>query len=690
MRLQELAGIIIHYDEILTMSAKMGAATGNLEWEERYRKYEPLLDATIKETIELSPEIFMSEAATETDASNIELVAMENQAFDLIRQEQHEAAMAILFSKEYEMHKAIYSKGMEGINSTIQERINSALKAQRQRAFLIVSFAVVTLTILLLAWFGIVRLVGIYVAERKKTEEALKKAHNELEKKVEDRTANLQLSNEQLKQEITQRKETEKQLRESEERYQRLIETANDAIFIVDADTGIILNANKRAGELLGIPPEEIIGMHQTQLHSKEDEEYYRKIFLDHVQRLDGVILGDVFVWHRNGYKIPVEISASVTNLSGKNIIQGIFRDITDRKRAEEAVRKSEEKYHNLIEHANDAIISINREGIIIGFNKKAEKMFGYPREEMLGKPSDLLILQQYRENQEKKILGKFAEAGTGLYMENKISEGKGLRKDGKEFNIEFSYYIVDIHGELIATAIIRDISERKEAEEKLLHNQEQLRSLASQLTKVEEQERRNIASYLHDHLGQELFAMKLHLEQLKKPSPSNHTIKTLESAIERINQMMSDMRSMSYELSPPILYELGLEAALEWIVEEMRTLLAITITFNDDGQVKPLAETTIVLLFQAVRELLNNVTRHAKAQNVEVFVARDNGMVVIQVNDDGIGFEGSAVDPSKEKTQGFGLYSIKERLKYIGGDLDIESARNRGARIRLQAPIKS
>ena len=183
---------------------------------------------------------------------------------------------------------------------------------------------------------------------------------------------------------------------------------------------------------------------------------------------------------------------------------------------------------------------------------------------------------------------------------------------------------------------------------------------------------------------------MKLQLEQLKKSLPSNHTIKTLESAIERINQMMSDMRSMSYELSPPILYELGLEAALEWIVEEMRTLLAITITFNDDGQVKPLAETTIVLLFQAVRELLNNVTRHAKAQNVEVFVARDNGMVVIQVNDDGIGFEGSAVDPSKEKNQGFGLYSIKERLKYIGGDLDIESARNRGARITLQAPLKS
>ncbi len=96
-----------------------------------------------------------------------------------------------------------------------------------------------------------------------------------MEKEVADRTTNLQLANEQLKQEITQRKETENELRESEGRYRQFIETANDAIFIADADTGIILNANKRAGDLLGIPPEEIIGMHQTQLHSKEDERVF-------------------------------------------------------------------------------------------------------------------------------------------------------------------------------------------------------------------------------------------------------------------------------------------------------------------------------------------------------------------------------------------------------------------------------
>jgi len=183
---------------------------------------------------------------------------------------------------------------------------------------------------------------------------------------------------------------------------------------------------------------------------------------------------------------------------------------------------------------------------------------------------------------------------------------------------------------------------------------------------------------------------MKLQLEQMKQSLPSKHIITAMENVIERTNQMMRDMRSMSYELSPPILYELGLKAALEWIVEEMRTLRPLTITLTDDGQVRSLDETTNVLLFRAVRELLNNVTRHAQAHNIEVFLARDNGMVVIQVNDDGIGFEGSAADASKEKNQGFGLYSIKERLRYIGGDLAVESARNRGSRITLKAPFKS
>lgn len=137
---------------------------------------------------------------------------------------------------------------------------------------------------------------------------------------------------------VTERKQREKELQESKERYRKLIETANDAIFVADAETGIILYANKRAEELIGLPEREIVGMHQGQLHPKEEVERYKKIFKDHT-RNGKAIASDLFVVHKDGRRIPVEISASVIELGGKKLIQGIFRDVTERKQMEEELR---------------------------------------------------------------------------------------------------------------------------------------------------------------------------------------------------------------------------------------------------------------------------------------------------------------------------------------------------------------
>ena len=489
---------------------------------------------------------------------------------------------------------------------------------------------------------------------------------------------------------ITEHEQAQKEIRETKNYLENIFKTSVDGILVTD-NQGVITMLNGAVEKMVGYTKDELIGKHSRELSPPEKE--YREEGRDFVHALykKGTIVGRERIWSRkDGNLIAVEHSvALLKDKAGRPTgTIGSVKEITDRKRAEEKLRRSEEKYRSLIEYANDAIISINKDGYIVGFNKQAEKLFGYSQKEIIEKPITLLILPSQREKEQKALERIVVHPKTGLLESQR--ETKIQKKDGQEIPVEVSYYSLALQDEYIITGVVRDISERKEAEEKLIHNQEQLRSLASQLTKVEEQERRSIASYLHDHLGQELFAIKLHLEKLKKSLPSNHTIKILESVIESVNQMMGDMRSMSYELSPPILYELGLIAALQWIVEEMRTLRNINITFNDDGQLKPLEATTNVLLFQAVRELLNNITRHAKAQNVEVFVARDNAMVVIQVNDDGIGFEGAEVDASREKNQGFGLYSIKERVRYIGGDLDIESALNRGSRITLKAPLKS
>jgi PAS domain S-box-containing protein len=187
---------------------------------------------------------------------------------------------------------------------------------------------------------------------------------------------------------ITERKRAEEALKESEEKYRKLLETANDAIFIADAETGIILDTNKKAEKLLGIPKEEIIGMHQSQLHPKEEVERYKAIFKEHVKKGRALDYRELYVVRKDGQKIPVEISASVIKIRGKKIVLGIFRDITERKRAEEALKESEEKYRAIFENTGTATTIVEEDTTISLANQEFEKLSGYTKEEIERKKS--------------------------------------------------------------------------------------------------------------------------------------------------------------------------------------------------------------------------------------------------------------------------------------------------------------
>ncbi|MDP6923646.1 MAG: PAS domain S-box protein [Candidatus Scalindua sp.] len=151
-----------------------------------------------------------------------------------------------------------------------------------------------------------------------------------------------------LENQISELKHVENALSESEGKYRKLIETANDAIFIADAETGIILDVNRRAEEMMNMPAEEIVGMHQRQLHPENEAEDYDKIFSEHVQGENG-ISEEVVVCCKDGQKIPVEISASVIEWGGKKVVQGIFRDITGRKRVEDALSQKKSRCNTFL-----------------------------------------------------------------------------------------------------------------------------------------------------------------------------------------------------------------------------------------------------------------------------------------------------------------------------------------------------
>jgi len=489
---------------------------------------------------------------------------------------------------------------------------------------------------------------------------------------------------------ITERKKNEKEIKETRDFLENIYKTSADGIMITDQH-GCITMVNEATEKMLGYSKDELIGKHTGELslkgknHEEQTKEFLSELFGK------GIIAGFEHSWLRkDGSLIDFETSIALLKDEEGNVIGAVggIRDITERKRAEETLRKSEEKYQSLIEHANDAILSVNREGMIIGFNKKAEEMFGYSREEMLGKPSYLLVVQQHREKQ-KRILKQFAETGTGLSMENKINAGKGIRKDGKEFDVEFSYHILDIHGELIATSIVRDISERKEAEKKVLEYQKRLKSLTSQMTLNEEKERKHLADYLHDQIGQELFATKMKLDLLKDSLSSNEDVKNLSDLSNSLIRTIENTRSLTFELSPPILYQFGLEAALEWLAEHTYVQYNIVVSFEDDKQEKPLDDDVKIFLYQAVRELLTNVAKHAQVKNARVSVKKDNSNIRICVEDGGVGFTHPHKGLSKVGKKSYGLFSIEERLDYLGGYFEITSRDGRGTQARLTAPLK-
>ena len=177
-------------------------------------------------------------------------------------------------------------------------------------------------------------------------------------------------------------------------------------------------------------------------------------------------------------------------------------------------------------------------------------------------------------------------------------------------------------------------------------------------------------------------------LGALQESASSSGLGESVREIRKHIEQVIGDTRSLTFELSPPILHELGFEAAVEWLAEQVQSENGITSDFEDDGQPKPLNKDILFLLFRAVRELLVNVVKHAQARHVKISIQRDENDIKVIVIDDGIGFDPTMTDSQSGITRGFGLFSIRERLDHIGKRLEIESQPGQGTRVTLVAPL--
>jgi PAS domain S-box-containing protein len=395
------------------------------------------------------------------------------------------------------------------------------------------------------------------ISERKKTAEALRKAHDELEQKVDERTAELITANEQLKKEIKERRRAETAMRESERRYRALVDFSSDHIFMLSRE-GIYITSNDQVGQFELDNGKSLVGLSLKHIYPKEFSDYYiKQLELVHTTGRENV------------FEIPIQVSDKYF-------------------------------YH---------LITL------------------YPI----------------------------------------LNEGRVLAVGG----------------------ISRDITDRKKNEEFLKESEQKLRFLSAQLINAQETERKRIAYELHDELGQALMVLKLQLLNVHETLTGSQSLikESLEKAIENIQEITENVRRLSRDLSPSILQDLGLSAALHWLIKETANHYNIEIIYDIEDIQNIFSEEEKIIIFRIFQEAFTNIGKHAQADQIILNIEKLNGDVSFVVKDDGEGFvveQAFSKDPEK---MGLGLTTMAERTRMLGGSFSIWSQKGKGTRISFTIP---
>jgi PAS domain S-box-containing protein len=359
----------------------------------------------------------------------------------------------------------------------------------------------------------------------------------------------------------------------------------------------------------------------------------------------------------------------------------GVNQDITERKKAEQAMKDSEEKYRDLFEHASDAIVTFDTKGNITGANKAVED-YGFKREQLMGKSLFDFIVEEQRAKAFDDF--KMLMSGHPMHGEIDVITPKGT------FTVEYSDSPIlrgkDVVG---AQGILTDITERKKAEDSLLEYQNKLKAMASEILMAEEHTKRRIAIGLHDDICQKLVISKFMLESSLKSLSDTNLSKSLRIISEAVGETIQRAESLTFELSNPILRDFGLVAALEkYLDEEIHQKHGISYDIRSNKQLGTLQEELKTVLFRIAKELLTNVVKHAQASNISVSIRKHNQKMCVKIQDDGIGFKVTNADSKTPEAMRFGLFSIREQLDHLGGSLSIESEPGRGTAATAVVPL--
>jgi PAS domain S-box-containing protein len=365
----------------------------------------------------------------------------------------------------------------------------------------------------------------------------------------------------------------------------------------------------------------------------------------------------------------------------------GTCTDITARKRAEAALHESEERLARTETFSLVMATHVDLEGRWLKVPPTLCELLGYTEGELLGHRFHEVTHPEDIDADWSQCLRLIRGEIKSFDLEKRY-----IRKDQ---SIVWAYIncsvVMDTQDRPVHfLTYIRDITNRKLNEEKLREYQESLRQLANRLNTTEERERKRFAADLHDHIGQSLVLAKLDLGRLGELvngfDPNARSI--IERLEDTIDQALHETRSLTQDLSPQVLYTFGFDAALEWLAENMQQRYELVCHIDGGKHPTPLSGDAAVVTFQATRELLINVAKHAGVKEAHVYVTQRENVVVIHVEDEGKGFVPQALALPRSHGGGFGLFSIRERLSLLGGSLAIHSSPGKGTSAQVVIPV--
>jgi PAS domain S-box-containing protein len=416
----------------------------------------------------------------------------------------------------------------------------------------------------------------------------------------------------------------------------------------------------------------------------------------------------------KDGTLIDLSLTISpVKDATGRIVgASKVARDISERKHAEEATNL----LAAIVDSSDDAIISKSLDGVITSWNKGAERLLGYSAGEAVGQHI-FLIIPDDRRAEEITILDKLKRGERVNHFET-----VRRRKDGTMIHLSLTISPVkDATGKVIgASKVARDITESKRIEQALRESEErlrklsddlegkvqvrtrqlqrrnaevldqaaQLRELSGRLLKTQDDERRRIARELHDSAGQLISALGMNLAGINQHAADNPTLaKALDDTQNLLQQLNKEIRTTSYLLHPPLLDDNGLRHAIEWYMEGLSERSDLNIDLDVSENFGRLPEALELAIFRIVQEALTNIHRHSGSKTGTIRLSRDNGRVLLEIQDYGRGISVEKLAAIKAQRTGVGIAGMRERVLHLKGEMDIQS-NDGGALISVTLPL--